>query len=213
MPSGARSTLPANTSRQPPRPAITPTASPPAFFCIQSSCLGAPRHTIRKSGFFSLISAIISASSSKYPSWVPAITSPGNSAFMFSAAFSATPGFAPKRYTLPPFFESFSIRPEAKSMPGTRALRGVPRIFEAYTTPMPSGSTMSAPFNADISALSFPAAITISEFGVTTYAALRPAASSAPSFAASSGAMLSKATPKISVFIKSDRIPLRFFRV
>lgn len=88
---GARMTVPAKTSSEPPRPAIRPTSNRSAFCAIQSSCFGAPRQTMRKSGCAAFIFSITGSSSLKYPSFVPQTLSPGYVSCIFSFAASATP--------------------------------------------------------------------------------------------------------------------------
>ena len=99
---------------------------------------------------------------------MPDTTSPGYFSASVSAAFSATPGFAPNRYTLPPFSANRAITPQAKSMPGTFSFIGRPSMAAPFTMPTPSGSTSAASASADFSAAFSFASMTISGFGVTT---------------------------------------------
>ena len=160
-------TVPAKTSSEPPRPAIRPTSNRSAFCAIQSSCFGAPRQTMRKSGCAAFIFSITGSSSLKYPSFVPQTLSPGYVSCIFSFAASATPGFAPSRNTLLPVCAAYSSIASPISMPGKRSLSGVPIILAAFTTPIPSGITRSALHIASCSSAFSHAAITISGFGVT----------------------------------------------
>ena len=57
------------------------------------------------------------------------MTRPGNRSRIFSPAASATPGFAPSKNTLFPSRPICVMSAAAKSMPGSFARSGVPRIF------------------------------------------------------------------------------------
>ena len=93
---------------------------------------------------------------------------PGYLASRLRAAACATPGLAPSRYSRLPSRAISAMRPAAKSMPGQRPFKGLPKILAAYTTPMPSGSTRSAPLRASRNAGSARAVFTSSGLGVTT---------------------------------------------
>ena len=63
---------------------------------------------------------------------------------VFSAAISAMPGLPPRKNIRLPLvlacFNNFSIR----STPVTLSVKGCPTIFEAMTSPIPSGTTIPA---------------------------------------------------------------------
>ena len=138
------------------------------YSAIHRSCLGAPRQTNTTSACAAFTASATGAASWKYPSWVPQTIRFGWVCFKFSAACSATPGLAPSRYSRRPVSAMRATSPVAKSMPGTRPCKGVPKILAAWTTPMPSGRTRPAPFRMAPYAGSWRAMFTISGFGVTT---------------------------------------------
>ena len=99
---GARGTMPARKSKDPPTPIMTGTSSAALCWAMNRSCLGAPKATKSTSGFACFIrsisaSLLVAPCPCRMPSSAPRILNEGNCFFSAYAAMLATFGRPPTR--------------------------------------------------------------------------------------------------------------------